>query len=660
MERKEIDELIKTHDTTEDMIEKAFLSYNLANKIYMHQIIDIESNYSQQAFEITAQIDIQQLISEYEITKNMSKKAYIGYVLCYKYTQAGQFDISRDYGNDAIEIAISEGDYLLTLDLTTALGVSFADQGLYDEARKYFEKSLIYAEKSPVKSDLANAYSNLGNIEYSVHRKLKALEYFTKAVTLLEVHHKEGHNVIQCYSNLATIYLEINKYEEAKRYLKKSLELNKEIQSPDPYLNFGNFYKQIGNALLALGYYKKCLRISLEPPQMYFIIECNFQLGLLKSQKGLYKEAIKHLDEALDLAKIHDFQEHCFKVSHSLGDIYTKLKNYEMARSFYEKALTMLGLLDNDSVKYAFYQTYHHYLFETKQYEEAYKAQIKYYELKERLDSEEQKRNREYLAESFDSEQKTREVEFINQKNKELLVYQNEILRQKEELLKLNEEKDAILLTISHDLKNSLGSINFALDTLSVKEKEIFEHKYLKIIDKNTQQSLALVKEILYSNKIDQEESQLTLYDINKNILTLFDNLNLIAQKKEIELSLDLAEEPLQCMIELEKFDRIIDNICMNAIKFTNSGGTIEIKTQKISDVVQIHIKDSGIGMDETMIKNLFEKFSKAGRKGTSGEESTGLGLYIVKTLVEKIGGSVEVFSEVDKGTEFVIKLPLN
>ena len=486
MELRDFNELIKTHDTTEDMIEKAFLSYTLANKIYLHQIKDVKTNYSYLAYEITAKIDNQLLISEYETTNNKSKKGYIGYVLCYKHTQAGQFETGRNYGIEALEIAATEDDFLMSLDISTALGQSFYHQGLFNDAREYFEKSLIYAEKSRLPSDLANAYCNLGNIENAMSKTFKALEYFTKAVSILEEKEREHPSLIHFYTNVATIYTGIGKFDEAKRYLKKSLKLNKNAQFPSIYHGVGSFYRDLGDFSLAMSYYKKGLEISKNKQDMLYIIECTYQIGLLNNKKERYKEAIKYFDEALDLAIQHDYQEVCFRVSIGIGHTYTKLEKYDKAKSFFDKALTILGLIDNDKDKLQFFSFYHTFLYETKQYEEAYKTQSKYYELKEKLSSDEQNRNMAYLSESFDSEQKTREVEFITKKNEELLVYQNEIINQKEDLIKLNEEKDAILLTISHDLKNSIGSIKSALDILALKEKEIFEHKYLKIINKST------------------------------------------------------------------------------------------------------------------------------------------------------------------------------
>ena len=102
-----------------------------------------------------------------------------------------------------------------------------------------------------------------------------------------------------------------------------------------------------------------------------------------------------------------------------------------------------------------------------------------------------------------------------------------------------------------------------------------------------------------------------------------------------------------------------MDNLCFNAIKFTNAEGTITIKTRVEDKIVNIHIIDTGIGIEKEMIGRLFEKYTKAGRKGTAGEASTGLGLYIVKQIIGLHNGSIEVFSEVGKGSEFIMKLPI-
>ncbi|MCL2063915.1 MAG: ATP-binding protein [Candidatus Cloacimonetes bacterium] len=660
MKQNEIDELIKVYDTTEDLIEKAFLSYIIGNKLYLLNDKGNTINYADMSYSIIESIDNLQFIAEYSNTINSLKKSYIGYVLCFKLSQIGNFEESRIYGLPALDLAILEDNLLLIIDILNELGKGYYEQGLYEESKKYYEKSLFYSEKSPIIIDIANAYNNLGAIENHSSNLFKALDYRAKAINLLETNNIFSNHLIGYYTNLSIGYIQIKKYDEAKKYSIKALKLDKQKREPSPYYNLGHIYSELGDQTLGLGYFKKGLKISQEAKNLFWIIECCLEIGSIHNVRGHYDKSLEYYHKALDLLKEFKNNQFLFRASVGLGIVYSKLDNDVEANIHFQNALNLIDSFSAESSKMRFYQQYSEYLRKIGNLDAAYDYLLKHSELKEQLNLDAQKVNMAYIAESFDSEQKTREVEFITQKNEELLVYQKEIISQKEELIKLNEEKDAILLTISHDLKNSIGSIESAIDMIAMKDQDMFEHKYIKIIDKATQQSLSLVKEILYSNKIDQEESQLLQYDINQRILTLYENLNLIAQKKKISFHHDLSEEPLECMIDLEKFDRIIDNLCMNAIKFTNAGGTITIKTQKIGDVAQIHIKDTGIGMDEIMIKNLFEKFSKAGRKGTSGEESTGLGLYIVKTLVEKMDGSVEVYSEVDKGTEFLIKLSLN
>ncbi|MCL1827157.1 MAG: ATP-binding protein, partial [Candidatus Cloacimonetes bacterium] len=125
-----------------------------------------------------------------------------------------------------------------------------------------------------------------------------------------------------------------------------------------------------------------------------------------------------------------------------------------------------------------------------------------------------------------------------------------------------------------------------------------------------------------------------------------------------IAIETDFPETPLFCKINKEKFQNAFDNLCFNSIKFTNAGGTITIKAQEANDMINIHVIDTGIGIEPDMISRLFEKYTKAGRVGTAGEASTGLGLYIVKQIIDMHNGAIEVLSEVGKGSEFIIKLP--
>ena len=230
-----------------------------------------------------------------------------------------------------------------------------------------------------------------------------------------------------------------------------------------------------------------------------------------------------------------------------------------------------------------------------------------------------------------------------------------------EDLMKIHEAKDNILVMISHDLKNYIGGIQQTSELIGVKYKTFEGDKYIKMINDLSMKAITLVRDILTTNKLETETDTLTFakVDINKLIAETNESFKMVARQKNINMVFNMSDEPLVCLINTEKFQRAFDNLCINAIKFTDRNGTITVTTKMVDQEAQIHIKDTGMGIEKNMINRLFEKFTKAGRRGTAGESSTGLGLYIVKQIIELHNGSIEVESEVGVGSEFIIKLPI-
>jgi len=247
----------------------------------------------------------------------------------------------------------------------------------------------------------------------------------------------------------------------------------------------------------------------------------------------------------------------------------------------------------------------------------------------------------------------------IKNKNEELNSSQSIITQKNEQLIRMNEAKDNILAMISHDLKNYIGGILQAIELIHIKHNAFDNNRFIKMIEETATKALGLVREILLINKFEAENvnTSLTKTDINNFILESQEHLDMIAKQKGINIIFDFPNYPLFIMINPEKFHRAIDNLCINAIKFTKAQGTITVKTIRINKIIQIHIIDTGIGIPADMIDKIFDKYSKVGRLGTTGESSTGLGLYIVKQIIELHNGTIEVKSIVGEGTEFIIKI---
>ncbi len=135
------------------------------------------------------------------------------------------------------------------------------------------------------------------------------------------------------------------------------------------------------------------------------------------------------------------------------------------------------------------------------------------------------------------------------------------------------------------------------------------------------------------------------------------DLLRAQAERKQITLRNQVADETM-VYADPRMLNGVIRNLLSNALKFTQPGGTIEVSAQSQEHNVEMTVSDTGIGMDQTCLDNLFRIDAKTSRSGTADEEGTGLGLILCKEFVEKNGGAIRVESEVNKGSRFIVSLP--
>ncbi len=232
-----------------------------------------------------------------------------------------------------------------------------------------------------------------------------------------------------------------------------------------------------------------------------------------------------------------------------------------------------------------------------------------------------------------------------------------------ERLEKLNFEKDRILYAVAHDLKNPLLNFKSLLGLVkSGALNEADEEEVFRLMTKDCDHATNLIEELLEIGRLEDEGFILKKADSDLNAfleksLSQFEG---IAGKKNISLvkSWEKGLKPIK--IHEKEFDHVVNNLISNAVKFTPTGGKIEIKTKTMTcDKVSIEVSDTGIGISRKLLPVIFDKFSKAGRIGIEGEKSTGLGMWIVKHIVQLHGGEIMVSSQEDVGTTFTILLPM-
>lgn len=227
--------------------------------------------------------------------------------------------------------------------------------------------------------------------------------------------------------------------------------------------------------------------------------------------------------------------------------------------------------------------------------------------------------------------------------------------------------KTEFFSNISHELRTPINVIFSAVQMHELKLKDcVFKngatekYKYTKIMRQNCYRMLRLINNIIDITKIDSG-----YFDINEqniNIINLVENITLSVadyiENKGISLIFDTEIEEKFIACDPEKIERIILNLLSNAVKFTPLGGEIMVLIEIDREDMYIKVKDTGRGIPEEKLNIIFERFMQVDKSLTRDNEGSGIGLSLVKCLVELHGGKIMVKSKVECGTEFIIHIP--
>lgn len=210
---------------------------------------------------------------------------------------------------------------------------------------------------------------------------------------------------------------------------------------------------------------------------------------------------------------------------------------------------------------------------------------------------------------------------------------------------------------IAHELRTPLTSIKGHLDAIIVGIWEPTNER-LNSINEEVKRITNLVDELRKLAKFDSGKDNL-----NKEIVNLKNYIKSIAynyEGKALEKNIVIKYqlENIEALIDKEKFAQVIINILSNAIKYNNENNAIYIKVFKKNNSINISIEDSGIGIPKSEYKNIFERFYRLDKSRGANEKGVGVGLTIAKSIVNAHGGEIEVYSEINKGSEFIISLP--
>lgn len=245
--------------------------------------------------------------------------------------------------------------------------------------------------------------------------------------------------------------------------------------------------------------------------------------------------------------------------------------------------------------------------------------------------------------------------EEVQDKNKVLGV-------QNAKLEELAEEKSALLGILAHDLKNPIGGISSVIRLINhVADLNDEQETYFSLIKSQVKSAETLISDVLEMNMVESDQKSVLKdkIDLVKLLNQKMESFTPLAEKKQISIRLTQSTDELWLKTGVNELNRIVDNLLSNSIKYSPLKQNVSIELKQMPNCVEIYFIDEGSGIKQEELPLLFKKFSKLSTRPTNEEESSGLGLYIVKLLADKIGAKVKVNSTFGEGSKFILELPI-
>lgn len=585
----------------------------------------------------------------------------------------GDISSSDSFYEQAISIYEAFNDSLSLIKVFNSQAINHQMRGNVDLAFGTFLKSLDYAKNIGDKPTVFNTLLNIG-IMYDNNKDFgKCLKYYFEAMQYADEIDKASLALLQSY--IAEVYLTLKNNEKAEEYLQKAIE-NSELSGDTKSLIW---------AFSSLGY--------IELDRKNFNKAENYFLESLK--------LARHIDYKLEI--IHSLTD--------LGKFYSQTNNLGLAEKYLSEAFNLSNEMKSLTDLNIIYRELSLLSAKNQNYKKAYEYHQKYKELSDSLFVIS---NNERIAEietRLDLKQKERETELLKHENElqrkiihsqklialviallalasiifiwVLLRNRNKILKTKDQLLIKHEEidnhrkeisdknevlaglnatKDKFFSIIAHDLRNPIAAFVNISDLLEQDYDKLTEADKKEIISQMNVSSKNLIRLLenlltwarLSNNKIQVYPENLVMKDVIES--SVYPYLQ-AAQNKKIRINVQVPDD---LTIETDKFmvQTIIGNLINNAIKFSNQHTEINISLASSNGAYKLFVKDKGIGIEESELRNIFVLGKVSTGRGTHGEVGTGLGLVLVKDLVEKLNWQIEVKSKVNAGSEFIVTIP--
>ncbi|MFA9388615.1 MAG: tetratricopeptide repeat protein [Prolixibacteraceae bacterium] len=579
--------------------------------------------------------------------------------------------------NDALKIAQSANNDTAKAELLRLIGLISFYKVDYAKSLDYFSQSHRLFVQLNNKDGEASALNNISLVYRTQGFLDKALK-MDQTVLNMRKQLNDPDKLAGSYNNMAVAYLDLKNFNSALNNYKKAVSIsisNNILEDLDLYYNnIGDLYFQIDLMDSAYYYFQKSLTFSIPLNHKQIMANSYIYLGQYYLNKGEFAHAKYQLKKGLQIAQevgivyeIEDAARHLHEAYALSGDYQNAYKIHLLYKHMADsakniEAIQKITQIDSD-LKYNRARE----LDQIKQDNQ---------ELADQLEITKQKQARNaailvglvlliiavfsyinYKSKSADN------IELLKQKD-EIMAQKEEIILQRNRIEALNATKDKFFAIIAHDLRNPLGGIfklsEVIYNNLEFISKEKLE-KYLKNIKTTTEGVYLLLDNLLnwasiQSGSIKVHPHRFNLSEViqeNKVLLTS------LAIQKNISIHFDETSESM-AYADKEMISTVLRNLMTNAIKFTPEQGKLSVDLERKNNFWQVSITDTGVGISPEDQQLLFTLLPDSKNLGHSREKGIGLGLILCKEFTVRNGGEIWVSSEIDKGSTFVITIPLS
>ncbi len=567
------------------------------------------------------------------------------------------------------------GDELGEAKAINWLGNTYERLGNDVEALNCHLRAMELREKNGDTEGVGASLNNIGNLYLRLEDYPTALSYYFKALDIRqELGDEEGEAAT--LTNIGIIYYRLGKYAEARDYALRGVERFRRCKNRQGYANalnnLGLVYAKMDEDDKAIRFYNECREIYAELGDKQGEANALNNLGLLFVKKGKHSDALSYYEKSLEITRQVGDKLFEAETLLNIGKFYRQESQDEQA---IERALDYLlkareAAIELRSKKYLAESCKElSAIFEAKGDLEKAFAYFKIFQQAHAQSLEEKSEERLHALVTRNELQKAlQEAEIYRLKNIEL-AKANELLAEANAALKeANQLKSEFLAIAAHDLKNPLTAIIDFIQNILATVDPNQQQRMLTLIAEFAERMLAIIEKVLEMSKIESGTITLNVkkVDIGQLAMLMVASYEHRAAKKRIEIKEEI-EEGIIAFADEDRFREILDNLISNAIKYSYPEKTILVRVARLErgekidkPVVQVSVCDEGQGFSEEEKSRLFKRFQRLSAKPTGGESSTGLGLSIVKQLLELHGGVIWAHSDgKDKGARFTIELPI-